>query len=136
MSPTPATRCRLLVALAAYSLLIAVALLAPTSGTQSSMAGWARDLGQAVGFSQELATQARAEFLCNALILVPVSALGSLVWPRTTWRDWTAYGFLAASAVELLQGALLGQRTASFTDVVANTLGCLAGALAVALSRR
>lgn len=130
------TRRALTIALLGYSLLLGVALLAPTSGTQSSMAHTVVDLGRALGFGPQTATQARAEFLCNALILVPVSLLGSLVWPRTTWRDWTAFGFLIASAVELTQGLLLPDRTASFADIVANTLGCLAGAVAVGLLRR
>lgn len=123
-------------ALVVYSALLAVALLAPTSGTQSSMASWVVDLGRAVGFSTQTATQARAEFLCNALILVPLSLLGSLIWPRTTWRDWTAYGFLIAGLVELTQGLLLPDRTASYEDIVANTLGCLMGALASSAMRR
>lgn len=127
-------------ALVVYSVLLAVALLAPTSGTQSDMASWVVDLGRGLGFSPQTATQARAEFLCNALILVPVSVLGSLLWPSTTWRDWAAVGFVVAGLVELTQGLLLPDRTASYVDVVANTLGCLLGALVVApwaaLSRR
>lgn len=126
----------LLIALGAYVVLLAIALLAPTSGTQSEMASWLCDLGRSVGFDAGTATQPRAEFLCNALILAPVSALGSLAWPRTDWRDWTAWTFLAAGLVELIQGAVLSGRTASYADVVANTLGGLAGAFAVALVRR
>ncbi|MDF1605001.1 VanZ family protein [Nocardioides sp. YIM 152315] len=130
------TRRWLLAALAAYVALLALALLAPTSGTQSGMASWVRDIGVTVGFDPERATQARAEFLCNALILAPVSALGSVLWPRTTWRDWTAWTFGAAVLVELAQGLLLPARTASNVDIVANTLGGLLGALTVAVSRR
>lgn len=126
----------LTVALLGYSLLLAVALLAPRSGTQSSMAHIVVDLGRALGFRPETATQARAEFLCNVLILAPVAMLGSLIWPRTTWRDWTAFGFLIAGAVELTQGLVLPDRTASFADIVANTLGCLIGASVVGLLRR
>ena len=131
----------LLVALATYSALLAVALLAPTSGTQSQMASWVVDAGTTLGFSPQTASQARAEFLCNALILMPISALGSLIWLRTTWRDWTAYAFVVAGVVELTQGLLLPSRTASYTDIVANTLGGLGGAALVtcgrwALSRR
>ena len=76
----------------------------------------------------------------RALILMPVSALGSLVWPRSTWQEWTAYGFVIAGSVELTQGLLLPARTASYVDIVANTLGALLGALAaaalVAVTRR
>jgi glycopeptide antibiotics resistance protein len=125
----------LVVALVAYAAALAVALLAPTSGTQSSMASVFVRMGTAVGLSPETATQARAEFLGNALILVPVAALGSLVWRGTTWREWTAYAFVLATAVELTQGLLLSARTASASDVVANTLGGLGGAVLVAAAR-
>ena len=124
------------VAVLVYSALLAVALLAPTSGDQSEMASWVRDLGRAIGLDDTTATQARAEFLCNALIVAPVSAIGSLLWPRTTWRDWTAWAFAGASLVELTQGLLLPHRTASYVDIVANTLGGLLGAVVVALGRR
>jgi hypothetical protein len=123
------------IALAVYVVALAVALLAPTSGTQSEMASWVADLGRALGLDAETATQDRAEFLCNALILAPVSALGSLAWPRTTWRDWTAWTFVAALLVELVQGLLLDSRTASWVDVAANTLGGLIGAVVVAAIR-
>ncbi len=69
--------------------------------------------------------------MCNALILMPVSALGSLFWPRTTWRDWTAYAFVISGLVELIQGLVLPHRAATFVDVVANTLGGLGGAVVV-----
>ena len=124
------------VALVVYSVLLGIALLAPTSGTQSGMASWVSDLGVWVGFSAETASQSRAEFLCNAAILAPVSALGSLIWPRTTWRDWTAYAFVIACGVELTQGAVLPHRTASQVDIVANTLGGLGGAVAVLAALR
>lgn len=136
METVEGSRRALLVALVAYSAALAVALLAPTSGTQSHMASWVVDAGTAVGFSPETATQARAEFLCNALILMPVSALGTLVWRSTTWRDWTAFGFVIAGLVEITQGILLPDRTASYADIVANTLGCLLGALAGIVIRR
>lgn len=136
MGDSESTRRGLQLALVVYSVLLAIALLAPTSGTQSGMASWVSDLGAWVGFSPETANQARAEFLCNAAILAPVSALGSLIWPRTTWRDWTAYAFAIAVLVELIQGLLLPGRTASDVDIVANTLGGLLGALAVWVWRR
>jgi glycopeptide antibiotics resistance protein len=131
MGLTGRVRRWLVVALLVYVVLLAIALLAPTSGTQSEMASWLRDLGLSLGFTEQIATQGRAEFLCNALILMPASALASLLWPRTTWRDWTAYTFVAAALVELTQGLFLPGRTASQSDVVANTLGGLAGALVV-----
>lgn len=125
----------LAVALAAYAVVLALALLTPTSGTQSSMAAWVVDIGRWVGVPERLATQPRAEFVCNALIVVPLAALGALVWPGGRWQSWTAWAFVGACAVELAQGLLLPMRTVSTADVVANTLGALAGALGVALLR-
>jgi glycopeptide antibiotics resistance protein len=124
------------VALVVYSVLLGVALLAPTSGTQSGMASWVSDLGVWVGFSAETANQGRAEFLCNVAILAPVSALGSLIWARTTWRDWTAYAFVIAGSVEVVQELVLPARTASYVDIVANTLGGMIGAVVVLAARR
>jgi glycopeptide antibiotics resistance protein len=131
-----ATQRRLTVALVAYSAVLALVLLAPTSGPQSTSARWVADLATGVGVPERIATESRVEFVLNAVILMPVSALGSLRWPRTTWRDWTAYAFVIAGAVELMQGLFLPARSAAFVDVVANTLGGLGGAVAVALVRR
>lgn len=122
-------------ALAAYGIFLSFVLFAPSSGTQSEAASWLGDVARVVGAPDRLTTQPRIEFVCNALILMPLSALGSLVWPRTTWRDWAAYAFVIACAVEVSQGLLLSGRTASFVDVVANTLGGLGGAAVVAVLR-
>jgi hypothetical protein len=119
-----------------YALLLAVALLAPSSGRQSHMASWISDLGRDVGVPDRFATQARAEFLANALIIMPVSALGSLIWPRLNWRDWTAIGFVVACGVELFQGIFLAHRVASTADIVSNTLGAFLGAVVVVVVER
>ncbi|MGB0101357.1 MAG: VanZ family protein, partial [Nocardioides sp.] len=66
----------------------------------------------------------------------PVAALGSLIWSRLTWQEWTAYAFVGAGLVELTQGLLLPDRSATFSDVVANTLGGLIGAAVVAVVRQ
>jgi hypothetical protein len=128
-------RRELAIALAAYGVLLGLVLLAPTSGPQSTSAGWVADLVTSVGVPERIATGARVEFVLNAVILMPVSALGSLLWPRTTWRDWTGYAFVIAGTVELVQGLFLPQRSATFVDVVANTLGGLGGAALVAAAR-
>ncbi len=123
------------VALAAYLAGLAVALLSPTSGVQSALVTHVCDFGVRLGLSPETATQGRGEFLCNALILMPVSMLGSAVWPRTNWRDWLAFSFVISGSVELAQGLLLPERSATYVDVLANTLGGLAGALVVTAVR-
>lgn len=124
------------IALAAYSTALAVVLLAPTSGRQSEAASWLGEVGTWVGVPERFLTQSRVEFVCNALILMPVSALGSLVWPRAGWRAWTAYAFIISCTVELTQGLLLPDRTVATADVVANTLGGLGGALVVGIGSR
>lgn len=128
-------RRRVAVLLAAYSLLLAFVLLVPLVAVPSSGASWTGDLAARIGAPAWLVEPARWEFICNALILAPVSALGSVVWPRTTWRDWTAYGFAISMAVEIFQGLFLSERSASYVDVVANTLGAALGASVLACVR-
>jgi glycopeptide antibiotics resistance protein len=78
----------------------------------------------------------RVEFALNAVAFAPVSLLGTLLWPRWTWRDWTAAGFVASFLVEGFQAIFLSARSATYVDVVSNTLGALIGAfLAVLLVR-
>ena len=69
----------------------------------------------------------------NLVILAPLSLLGALAFQSTRWQDWTAYGFLGAVAMEMTQGLLLPERTASFSDIVANGLGAFVGALVAGL---
>ena len=69
------------------------------------------------------------EWGLNVLMFVPLSLLGSAFRPGWTWRDWIGVGFVASGLIELVQLVLLPNRVASFSDVVANTLGALIGAL-------
>jgi glycopeptide antibiotics resistance protein len=119
-----------------YSVLLLVAVLSPTNSEQSSMVVWLAHRLHQLGVPAHLATSGRLEVLLNALIVAPVSFLGSVLRPRTSWRDWTAYGFGASVSVELVQLVVLPGRQASFSDVVANTAGALLGAVAIALLRR
>jgi glycopeptide antibiotics resistance protein len=88
-----------------------------------------------LGAPASLVGDDRVEFFYNTLALVPVSGLGSLVWPRWNWRDWTAFGFVLSFTVESVQALVLPERTATFIDIVANTLGAALGALVVLLVR-
>ncbi|MGA8995767.1 MAG: VanZ family protein [Nocardioidaceae bacterium] len=118
--------------LVAYSLALAVALFSPTSGEQNQMVLWLGRVLDSTGVPARFTTFDRLEVLTNVAIIAPVSLLGSLAWPRLSWRDWTAWGFAVSLTVELLQGLLLPGRHAAASDVVANTGGALAGAIAVA----
>lgn len=123
-------------ALALYCFLLAVILLNPSAAGPSSSVAWVEDLGRALHLPEVLLSGSRVEFMMNAAMFVPVSLLGSIVWKTTTWRDWTAYAFLGSGLVEAVQGVLLSGRSATFVDVVANTLGALIGGLLIWVLRR
>ena len=114
--------------LSLYALVLVVVLLSPTSDVQRSLV---IDIARAlrVVLPDSWVTFSRVEVATNAVIIAPISFLGSIVWQRLRWQDWVAYGFLGASAIELTQGLLLPHRSASFSDIVANTMGALIGAL-------
>ncbi|ANH38216.1 VanZ like family protein [Nocardioides dokdonensis FR1436] len=134
--PSNRTRRRLAVALGAYCLFIAAIVLLPTGAVPSAVVTHVAGLADAMGTPARLTAGARIEFGLNALMVVPISALGGLLWPRWNWRDWTAAAFVASASVELIQGLFLPDRSATFVDVCANTLGGLMGALLVAVTLR
>jgi glycopeptide antibiotics resistance protein len=117
-----------------YCALLLVVLLGPVS-VPSDGVGWIGDVAARLGAPDRLLVPSRVEFIVNVAVIAPAAALGSVVWPRTTWRDWTAYGFVFSASIELTQGLLLPTRSARFDDVVANTLGALTGAVFVMLVR-
>jgi hypothetical protein len=123
-------------ALAAYCLFLALILLNPSAEVPTASVLRVTEIADAMGAPAWALASGRPEFLLNVAIVVPVPLLGSFVWRGWTWRDWTAYGFVASSAVELAQGLLLPLRSASHMDVVANTLGAAAGAVAAAFFAR
>ncbi|HEY7816008.1 MAG TPA: VanZ family protein, partial [Nakamurella sp.] len=103
--------------------------LAPTNTDQSSMVTALIRWLVGVGVPPDLVGFARMEFVMNVAIIAPSTLLASLLWPRWTWRDWTAAGFVVSGAVELIQALFLPHRDGSFSDIVANTLGATVGAL-------
>ena len=115
--------------LAVYSALLALTLFSPSSEHQSSAVAHLGSLLTSLGVPSRLVTYPRLSVVMNAAIIVPVTFLGSLSFPSWSWRDWTAAGFLVAVVVELAQGLLLPGREATFSDIVANTLGAFAGAV-------
>jgi VanZ like family len=119
-------------ALLLYALALLVVLFSPTSSLQTSLVVHVVDVLQVV-LPDSWVTFTRVEILMNAVIIAPLSFIGSIVWPRLRWQEWTTYGFLGATMVELVQGVLLPGRHASFSDIFANTAGALLGAL---LARR
>lgn len=90
---------------------------------------------QRAGVPAVLAYPARIQMVLNVLMVVPLTLLGSLVWRRWTWRDWTTAGFLLSCAIELTQLFFLPDRTAQLGDVATNTIGGCIGAVLAAVIR-
>lgn len=129
----PAVRRVLALVLVGYLAVLLFALLTPVGETPSSSVGWMEDRLRALGAPERLLLSGRVEFLANIAILVPATGLASLLWRKATWRDWTAYGFVFSGSIELFQGLFLAERSATYVDVVANTLGAAVGAIAAAV---
>ncbi len=122
----------LLAVFVAYLVALAVVLLGPsTQPGETGVSGMLRALWTA-GVPVDLATPERVEVLLNVVLLVPLPLIGGGIWPSLTWRDWTAYGFALALGAELWQGLAFEARSATYSDVVANTTGVFLGAAAAA----
>ena len=119
------------VALVLYAAFLAFVTLAPSARLQVAVVASTVDV-LSLGLPDRLVTGSRVEAGLNALMVVPLTFLATLVVRRVRWQDWTAYGFLGACLVELAQGLLLPGRSATFVDVVANTLGAFLGAAVAA----
>jgi VanZ family protein len=117
------------VALVAWVVLLAVVLLAPSSSGPDWVIWHLAEALRRLGLPEVLTNPGRVESALNVVAFVPLSLLGSLLWTRPTWRDWTAVGFVVSFAVEVVQAVALDARQATNADVVANTLGMLVGAL-------
>ena len=122
------------VALVAYALAVAAAVLAPSPAAAVRAVELGYRGAQRLGLSA-LLTPDRVESLLNVAIFVPVAALGVLAFRRWSWLEWVAVATVAAEAVELVQRVLLPQRSASAHDVVANSVGALLGAILGAVLR-
>jgi len=75
------------------------------------------------------------EFLANIALFLPLGALHVLAWHRLPW--WTAAlgGFALSAVIELVQ-IVLPTRYSTVSDVIANSMGALVGALLVVAVRR
>jgi hypothetical protein len=131
----PALRRVIAMLLAAWVVVLAATLLAPSAAGPTWLVESVSAVGNAIGVPAALTVPERIEFVLNAAAFAPVSLLGTLLWPRWTWRDWTAVGFAASFSVEAFQAVFLSARSATYVDVVSNTSGALGGAvLALVLS--
>jgi hypothetical protein len=76
------------------------------------------------------------EFTANIVLFVPFGLFLALTLPRWMWPWAVVLGLAFTLLVELLQAALLPERFASTSDLVANTAGALIGGLLSLLFRR
>ena len=129
-------RAALAAAFTAYVGFVLLIVLAPSSEVPSTVVLETTEIGRRLRVPEVFLLGTRVEFALNTAMVVPVALLGSLVWPALSWRDWLAVGFIGSGTVELLQGLVLPERSATFSDVVANALGAGLGGIAVAVVRR
>jgi glycopeptide antibiotics resistance protein len=127
-------RIRAAVLFVAYLLLVVGLTFQPSGGMAGTGVAWAAEVLTRLHAPAPLTDTARLEVVLNVVMLVPLPILGSLVWPRTTWRDWTAYAFVTSLVIELAQ-VPIATRDASLSDLAANTAGGFVGGLVVLAGR-
>jgi hypothetical protein len=118
-----------------YLVVLAVVLLSPSNTVQTDAVVGGADLLTRLGAPDSHQLRLGVEFAENVLIIAPVTFFASLLRPRYSWLEWTALGFLVALLVEVIQAVALPDRSATYSDIVANTLGALLGALVVRVLR-
>ena len=103
----------------------------PVDGALFQLIGWLHSRG----VPQWFIGYRKVEFVANILLFVPFGAIVASRLPLKRW--WLAPAAAAAlsSAIELGQALLLPQRVSDWHDIVANTAGALAGAIALVVVR-
>ncbi|HET7173472.1 MAG TPA: VanZ family protein [Nocardioidaceae bacterium] len=119
----------LTIAYLVYLVAVGILVFQPTGDQASGSVLWVSHLLHSWHAASWLSGPVHVEWGLNVLMFVPLSLLGSYFRPGWTWRDWIGVGFVASGVIELVQLVFLPDRAASFSDVVANTLGALIGAL-------
>lgn len=129
-------RGRLLLALVAVSVAVLGCVVFQATGSlPTRVVSAVTDWLLAIGVSPTLADGTRVEFALNVAMFVPPVVVAALLLPRIRWSEWVVIAFVVSGAVELVQGLLLPDRSATFSDVVANTLGGLIAAVLVGAVR-
>ena len=124
----------LLPAFVLYLLAVLYLVLWPQPDAASSGVRMVAAIFRAAGLPT--VTPTRVEVGLNVVLFVPLGLLGLLLLPRVPWWAWTAVGLAFSSLLESAQWAFLPSRSPTVSDLVANTTGCLLGAIAAALLLR
>lgn len=114
---------------ATYAIVLSWVLLNPSADLPTSGLAFLTSWAEAWGLPE--AAVARMEPLANVAIFVPLPVLGALVFGPRSVTGWTGLAFALSFAVEVTQRVLLTGRSGSTSDIVANTLGALLGAILV-----
>lgn len=124
------------VALVAYLLLVALVVFQPAPELAVGSVGVLQQALESVGAPAQLLNAYRVEFMLNTVLFMPLPFLGTLVFPRVRWSEWVVVAFVASAGIEFTQALVLDARSATFVDVVSNTLGALLGAVLGLFARR
>ena len=127
---------RLLVAALVVELLgIAWLVLNPSPAAPTGAVSRLSGILTFVGLPDWLVGSDQVEFGLNVVLFVPLTALAALLWSRIPTWGWILAGFATSSTLEWLQLTFLSGRSSTSRDIIANTLGAVLGAAAVALGR-
>lgn len=118
-------------ALVLYLAILAFMLLAPSASAPSGLVDVFARTGARLGLPAALVDPVRMEFVLNIAAFAPVTFLAAWLWTTPRWHEWMSWGFLASFGVEVFQAVFLDARSATHSDVVANTLGALVGYVAL-----
>jgi glycopeptide antibiotics resistance protein len=127
----PTVRRALQAAFAVYLVAVLYLVLWPQPDTAGSGVEQVTALLRRAGFGA--VTGAHVEVGLNVVLFVPLGLLGVLLWPRLAWWGWGPLGLALSAFLESFQWAFLPGRSATVSDLVANTAGALLGAAASAV---
>lgn len=113
--------------LAVYVVLVAAIVFWPTADVASASVSRLFSLLASLGSPSWISTSV-IEFALNVLLFVPLSFLGLLWRPDSSWRTWVLIGVAGTLVIETAQLVLLSGRSATVVDVVSNTVGVVIGA--------
>lgn len=117
----------------AYLLIATYLVLWPQPDTPSSAVAQVTLRLAAVGFTGISGTM--VEFALNVVLFVPLTFLSLLIWPSIRPGRLLLVAVLGTCAIELVQYVVLPARSATVSDLVANTVGAVIGVAGALLLR-
>ena len=120
---------RRLLAVVYVGYLLALLYLTLTPEADAAGSGVEAVMSVARALGATAVTAVHAEVALNVVLFVPLGLLGVLLF-RWRWWTWAPIGLALSLFIEGFQLLFLTSRTATATDLVANTSGALAGGLA------